>query len=194
LTLPKNLPLRLPAQVVEKRPDIGMAASDLHAASADVGVTIAARLPNLTLTRDAGRAPERSRSCSCRERASTRWRDRSLSRFSRGRLCRTVNGPPKPGSRKRRRAIETLLAAFQNVVDSLRALRADTRTLREARLAEAAARRFFEQTRAQREYGGVSQISVMIAQQSYYSASLIRVQAEGDRRADAVAFFMAIGG
>lgn len=87
-----------------------------------------------------------------------------------------------------------VVEAFQNVADCLRALQTGVRSVRDARLAEDAARRFFEQTRAQRKFGAVSQLSVVIAQQSYLNASLARVRAEADRLSDAAGFFMAIGG
>jgi len=54
LMLPKDIPVRLPAQLVAKRPDIRQAAADVHGASADVGVAVAARLPDVTLTAGAG--------------------------------------------------------------------------------------------------------------------------------------------
>ncbi|MBC7042102.1 histidine kinase, partial [Salmonella enterica subsp. enterica serovar Enteritidis] len=46
LALPRNLPISLPAALVAQRPDIRAAQANLHAASALVGVAIAARLPN----------------------------------------------------------------------------------------------------------------------------------------------------
>jgi NodT family efflux transporter outer membrane factor (OMF) lipoprotein len=49
LTLPQTLPLSLPAQLVEHRPDVRIAEAELHAASAQVGVAVAARWPNLQI-------------------------------------------------------------------------------------------------------------------------------------------------
>ncbi|MFY9655336.1 MAG: efflux transporter outer membrane subunit, partial [Methylocystis sp.] len=48
--LPRELPLSLPAQLVGQRPDIRAAEANVHSASAQVGVALAARLPNITLT------------------------------------------------------------------------------------------------------------------------------------------------
>src|SRR4029079_8395463 len=53
LTLPTDLPLSLPSALVEQRPDVLQAQSNLHAASAQVGVATAARLPNITLSANA---------------------------------------------------------------------------------------------------------------------------------------------
>ena len=50
LSLPQELPVSLPARLVEQRPDMRMAEAELHSASAEIGVAIANRLPQITLT------------------------------------------------------------------------------------------------------------------------------------------------
>src|SRR4029077_8115870 len=52
--LPRDLPVSLPSQLVEQRPDVRAAEANLQAASAQIGVAIANRLPNITLSGDAG--------------------------------------------------------------------------------------------------------------------------------------------
>ncbi|MGH8257642.1 MAG: efflux transporter outer membrane subunit, partial [Steroidobacteraceae bacterium] len=54
LQLPQQLPVSLPAQLVTQRPDVLQAEANLHVASAQVGVAIANRLPNVQLTADIG--------------------------------------------------------------------------------------------------------------------------------------------
>ena len=54
LQLPQELPVSLPSQLVEQRPDVRQAEENLHAACAQIGIAVANRLPNLTLTADAG--------------------------------------------------------------------------------------------------------------------------------------------
>ena len=54
LTLPTELPLGLPSQLVTRRPDVRAAEAQLHAATADVGVATANLLPQLTLTGNIG--------------------------------------------------------------------------------------------------------------------------------------------
>ena len=56
LTLPDQLPLSLPAQLVEQRPDVRIAEEQLHAASAQVGVGDGRRLPNIEIEAVAGSA------------------------------------------------------------------------------------------------------------------------------------------
>ena len=52
--LPRKLPLSLPADLVRQRPDVRVAEANLHAANAQIGVAIANRLPQITLTGNAG--------------------------------------------------------------------------------------------------------------------------------------------
>ena len=54
LQLPQELPISLPSQLVEQRPDVRQAEENMHAASAQIGIATANRLPNFTLTADAG--------------------------------------------------------------------------------------------------------------------------------------------
>src|SRR5262249_8367732 len=54
LRLPTELPLSVPAQLVEQRPDVRSAEELLHTASANIGVAIANMLPNLTISGNRG--------------------------------------------------------------------------------------------------------------------------------------------
>src|SRR3546814_16769056 len=50
LTLPQAIPLSLPSQLAQQRPDIRAAEAQLHQASANVGVATANLYPNLTIS------------------------------------------------------------------------------------------------------------------------------------------------
>jgi outer membrane protein TolC len=52
--LPTELPVSLPSQLIEQRPDVRAAEEQLHAASAQIGVTIANLLPNFTINGNIG--------------------------------------------------------------------------------------------------------------------------------------------
>jgi NodT family efflux transporter outer membrane factor (OMF) lipoprotein len=54
MRLPRDLPVSLSSQIVEQRPDVRAAEANLHAAMAAVGVAIANRLPQFTLSGNAG--------------------------------------------------------------------------------------------------------------------------------------------
>jgi outer membrane protein TolC len=88
----------------------------------------------------------------------------------------------------------TVIAAFQNVADALRALQADARAMRAAVHAEETAKASLDVVRSQVDAGQVNQLAVLNAQQTYLTASVIRVQTEANRLADTAALFMALGG
>ena len=50
LQLPQELPVSLPSQLVEQRPDVRQAEENLHSASAQIGIAVANRLPSFALT------------------------------------------------------------------------------------------------------------------------------------------------
>ena len=54
LHLPVDLPVSLPSQMVEQRPDVRAAEEQLHSASAQVGVATADLLPNFTISANGG--------------------------------------------------------------------------------------------------------------------------------------------
>ena len=54
LVLPVDLPLGVPSQLIERRPDVRAAEAQLHAATAQVGVAIANLLPQFTITGNVG--------------------------------------------------------------------------------------------------------------------------------------------
>jgi NodT family efflux transporter outer membrane factor (OMF) lipoprotein len=195
LTLPRNLPLTVPGKFVEQRPDIRAAAANWHAASAQVGVALAARLPNVTLSGNGG---------------SSAFRFAQL--FTEGTgfytIAATATQTVFDGMTlyNRQRAAEagltqaeaqyraTVIAAFQNVADSLRALQADARSIRAAIAAERAAQASLDIVQEQLKLGQVNQLAVLNAQQAYLNASVSRVQAQAGRLADTAALFMALGG
>ena len=192
---PRRLPLSLPADLIRQRPDIRAAEANLHAMNAQVGVAIANRLPQITLTANAGSTAD------------------SVARlFGPGTLFWTIAGNATQtvfdaGNRyyKQRSAEEAtaqaaaqyrgvVLVAFQNVADVLRALQADTRAVAAATAAEQSAQRSIDLVRRQVEQGQVSSPVLLNAQNAYLQTSLARVQAQAARLADIVALYQALGG
>src|SRR5262249_31254425 len=126
LQLPQELPVGLPATLVAHRPDVRVAEAQLHAASAQIGVAIANRLPQSTLTAAAGGSST----------ALTQMFANGNPFWS---LVGNVLQPLFAGGtlRHRQRAAEaafaqaaaqyrsTVLSAFQNVADALYALQSD---------------------------------------------------------------------
>lgn len=194
-TQPPSIPLRLPAAVVEKRPDIRAAAADVHSAGAEIGVAIAARLPNVTITANAGAsAYQLAQLFTPGTGFYTLAGNIAQPLFEGMTLLNRQEAAEARLDEAKARYRSTVVDAFREVADTLRALQSDAKAAQQAQISEAAALRFYTQARMQKREGAASQLTVVIAEQSYLRAALSRVQADADRLSDAAAFFMAIGG
>lgn len=195
LQLPQDLPLSLPARLVEQRPDVRMADAQLHAACAQVGVAFAARLPNINITANGGSAS-----------------DQLHTLFGSGtgfwNVGAAVTAPLFDGStlKHRQRAAEaayrqaaeqyrsTVLSALQNVADSLHALQFDAAAMAAAARAEQAAAHSYAIAQKQHTLGDISMVALLNAEITYRQAELSLIQARAARYADTVALFQALGG
>lgn len=195
LKLPGTVPLSVPSTLVEQRPDIRAAEANLHAATAAVGIARANRLPNITLSANLGAsafhvaqlfAPGTGFYTLAANAAQPLFDGMTLLNKERSAVAALEQADAQYRS--------TVINAFQNVADALRSLQVDARAVETARKSEDAARRSLDIVRMQLKYGQVSQIAVFTAQRIYFSASLLRVQAEATRLADTAALFMALGG
>jgi NodT family efflux transporter outer membrane factor (OMF) lipoprotein len=195
LALPEQLPLSLPGQLVEHRPDVRIAEAQLHAASAEVGVAIAARLPNIEIDANAGSAALGL--APVFGSASNFWS-----------LAATLTQPVFQGGTllHRQRAAEaaydaaaaqyraTVVGAFQSTADVLHALWTDADGLNQAEAAEVASHRSLTIARSQLGLGDVSPLTVLAAEQTDRQAQIALVQARASRYADVAALFQALGG
>jgi NodT family efflux transporter outer membrane factor (OMF) lipoprotein len=195
ITLPQDLPASLPAKVVEQRPDVRQAEANLHSASALIGVAIANRLPNLTLTGSAGTsATDPSRFFTPGTGFWSIAASLTQPIFDGGTLLhkeRAARAAYDEAAAQYRGAVVT---AFQNVADTLRALQIDAEALKAAARAEHAAAASLAITRRQLELGAISYLALLNAQQTYQTARIALVQAQANRFADTAALFQALGG
>ncbi|MGA2551560.1 MAG: TolC family protein, partial [Burkholderiaceae bacterium] len=89
---------------------------------------------------------------------------------------------------------QTVLLAFENVADSLRALDTDAANLVSVADSEGFARKSLELTESQYHLGAVSFVALLTAQQQYATAHVNLVTAQANRYSDTVALFQALGG
>lgn len=195
LNLPHRLPISISSEFVQQRPDIRASEALLHAANAQVGVAIANMYPQLTIS------------------ASDGWTNTTLSHLvgPSNRIWSMAGGLLQPifnGGQltaKKRGAIagfelaaaqyrQTVLVAFQNVADTLRALENDAKTLHEQRESEIAAQQSYRIAQKQLKLGSVSYLYLLTAEQQYQQARIGRIQAEAARFNDTAALFQALGG
>jgi len=88
----------------------------------------------------------------------------------------------------------TVLQAFQNVADVLRALQDDARALEMQDRAVRIASESLELSRVQYQDGTITYLTLLNAQRAYEQARLSFVQAQAARLADTAALFQALGG
>lgn len=195
LQLPQELPVSLPSQLVEQRPDVRQAQESLHAASAQVGIAVANRLPNIVLTADIGSMALRSGQLFA---AATGFRDLGVNLtqpiFHGGALLHQERAARAMYVQAEEQYRSTVLTAFQNVADTLSALQHDADALKSAAAARQAAGVTVELTRRQCQAGYAGYLVLLNAQQVLEQAEITLVQAQTNRYADTVALFQALGG
>lgn len=195
LTLPETLPLSLPSEVVEQRPDVRAAEEQLRAATALIGVAKANRLPQFTINATAGGAASQF--------GQMFWDSGKF--FS---LAANIAQPIFDGGTllHRQRAAEegarqaaaqyksTVISAFQNVADTLHAIHADATALSVAVEAKQSASISLDLIRRQHAKGYVDRIALIGAEQGQRLAELNSTQAYAARLGDTAALFQALGG
>jgi NodT family efflux transporter outer membrane factor (OMF) lipoprotein len=194
-TLPAELPVSLPSDLVRERPDILAAEATAHAASANIGVTTAALFPSVTLSAGLGSATNSAANLLSAE----------------GRVWSVAAGATAPVFEggtlwfRRKAAIDdyhqtmalyrqTVLAAFEQVADTLRALDHDTSTLGAEEEAMATAKEALHLIEANYEAGLATYLDVLNADAQYHQAQISELQAVAARYQDTVALFVALGG
>jgi NodT family efflux transporter outer membrane factor (OMF) lipoprotein len=193
--LPANLPVSLPSKLVDQRPDVRAAEANMHSASAQVGVAIAARLPNIVLSANGGStAYNFAQSFAPGTGFYTVAASATAPIFDGFTLYNKQKAAEAALDQAEAQYRSTVITAFQNVADALRALQADARAAKVARRAEDTAKASLDIVQKQLNAGQVNQLSVLNAQQTYLTAAVVRVQTDANRLSDTAALFMALGG
>ena len=195
LELPLDLPVSLPSELARQRPDILEAEAMLHVASAQVGVATASLYPNITLGGNYGYTALQASELF--KPASAVWG------LSAGLVQPIFHGAALSAARRAALAAfdqaaanyrQTVLTAFANVADALRALEFDAQALAAVADSYDQARAAAELAQRQFDSGAASYLSLLSAQQQYQQAAVQLVQARADRFADTAALFQSLGG
>jgi len=195
LTLPRDLPVSLPSQVVQRRPDIQAAQAQLHAATAQVGVATAALLPQITLGAFAG--PQALTYQDMFKGSNETWG------VSFGLLQPIFHGGALRAQKRGAEAgvdqaladyRQTVLVAFANVSDALNALRFDAQTLQAQVESEQAAARSLDLAKAQFRIGAASYLQLLDATRSWHLARMGLIRARATSLSDTTALYAALGG
>jgi outer membrane protein TolC len=167
----------------------------LHAATAQVGVATANMFPSFTITGNYGWAGSIPHSVF--EPINKTWSIATQAAqplFRGGALLSARRAALAGLDQAYAQYQQTLLQAFQNAADALRALETDARTYRAAKSAEKSAYQNVMITSEQYRDGGVSYLTLLNAQQQYQQTRISSIQAQAQRYADTAALYQALGG
>jgi NodT family efflux transporter outer membrane factor (OMF) lipoprotein len=195
LHLPQELPVSLPSEIVGQRPDVRSAQAQLHQASANIGVAVANQLPQFSITGSVGSTV--ASGTKLFSAGSGVWSlAGSIAQpiFDAGALEHRKRAAVAAYDESAARYRGTVLTAFQDVANALRALEADAETLNQQVAAERSAQANLDLVQAQFRLGAVAYINLLTAQQTYQNTVLARVKAQAARYSDTTALFQALGG
>ena len=195
LTLPEVLPKTLPTLLVRQRPDILESEAELHIASANVGVATAALYPSFSLGGGYGVS-----------KASGGGVDGPFASFwniGANLTAPIFNGGSLRAARQSARDAfqaslsgyrQTVLNAFSQVADILRALEHDAEMLDSEEHALETSREALKLIQDNYAAGTANYLQVLTANSQFYQANISQVQAVAQRFQDTVALYLALGG
>ena len=195
LHLPQELPVSLPSALVSQRPDVRAAEAQLHEASANIGVAVANQLPQFSITGSLGSTvASGSKLFSAGSGVWSLAGAIAQPLFDAGALEHRKRAAVAAYDQSAAQYRGTVITAFQDVANVLRALEADAEALKQQVVAERSAQASLALVQAQYRLGAVAYINLLTAQQTYQNTVLTRVQAQAVRYSDSAALFQALGG
>ena len=191
MTLPQEIPLVVPSDLVRVRPDIGAAEAQLHAASAAEGIATADLYPQLTLS------AEVAESGLIGGPSTVAWSligGLTAPVFHGGALLANRRAAQDAYQATFAQYQQTVLAAFQQVADILHGLTNSAEEVRTQQQALASASAALRMTRLGYSAGNAGIVQVLDAQRLEQLAELSLVQARTRRYTLTVNLFLASGG
>jgi len=195
LKLPPQLPLSLPSKIIEQRPDVRAAEEQLRSANAEVGVAIAAMLPQFSIAGTyGGTATQFNQMFRSGGPFWTLVGDVSQPVFAGGTLLHTKRAADQALLQAAAQYQSTVITAYQNVADTLHAMLLDADALTAAAETERAAKVTLGLTHERMLDGYADSLTDLAAGTAYNQAVLNLVQAEATRFGDTAALYQALGG
>lgn len=195
LSLPKYLPISVPSSLLCHRPDILSSYALLHAANAQVGVAIANLYPQITISASYGwQANLLKNIFAAKDNSWIYGGGLTQPIFNAGSLQAKKRAAIAAYKQALAQYEQTILTAFQNVADVLRAIENDGNAYDAQVAAEAATRNTLHLTTEQYRLGSANYLAVLNAEVQYQQIVLNRIKAETSRYNDTAALFQALGG
>jgi NodT family efflux transporter outer membrane factor (OMF) lipoprotein len=190
-----EIPIGLPSQLLERRPDIAASERSMAAANAQIGVAVAAFYPNLTLSAEGGFESSTlkhlfdwpSRFWSVGPSVSETIFDAGLRRATVNQYIATYNGDVATYR-------QTVLTAFQQVEDDLAEVRILGDQIQQQRQAEQSAKKYVELEMARYDTGVDPYVNVVTAQTTLLSDQQSLTSLQIQQMTASVALIEALGG
>jgi NodT family efflux transporter outer membrane factor (OMF) lipoprotein len=195
LSLPTELPVSLPSELVRERPDILAAEAQMHAATAAIGVATARLYPSITLS--ASWTLESASMGTLFDSSGGLWSvaaDLTAPVFHGGALEAQRRAAENALAVQLAMYRQTVLQAFGQVADVLRALQHDAEAIAAQQYALETAQASLELTQESYAAGQASFLLVLEVQRLYQQARLGYARARSQRYLDSVQLFVAMGG
>jgi NodT family efflux transporter outer membrane factor (OMF) lipoprotein len=192
LTLPAQIPVELPSELVRRRPDILAAEADLHAATAAIGVQTAQLYPDVRL--NAAFAQTSLEPDKLFQYNFSGWNFGpavSAPLFNRGQLKARVKVAEAAAKVANARYQVTVLNAFTQVSDVLAALANDEAAVAAQDQARQVAEQDLKNTQFAYQKGGGALVDVTQSQRRLSETRQAYALAQGKRYADAVRLYVA---
>jgi NodT family efflux transporter outer membrane factor (OMF) lipoprotein len=195
LSLPSKLPLSLPSELVRQRPDILVAEAQLHGASANIGVARAAQFPSFTLNGSYGQnAISMNTLFGSNARFWSFGADITAPLFDGGTLSAKKQAAVDAYKQSLALYRQTVLAAFAQVADTVRALEHDAEIMQAESQYMEVSQESLHLAQINYRAGTINYLLVLAADIQYRQAKLGYLQAQAQRLQDTTAFFVALGG
>jgi NodT family efflux transporter outer membrane factor (OMF) lipoprotein len=192
---PADVPVGLPSELAERRPDIRRAEADLHAATAAIGIAKADFYPRIVLSGNAGfQAMQLSNLGSWASRTFAFGPSLSVPVFEGGRLQGQLQ---LRESRQQEAGIayqRTVLAAWHEVDNALSGYQADQRRHRSLEQAVTASQHALASAQAQYAQGTVDFLNVLTVQNALLNDQAALVQSTADVSLTLVSLYQSLGG
>ena len=194
-TLPKQLPVSLPAQLLTQRPDIAAAQAQIRSAGAQLGIAIANRLPNVQLSALPGEAVD-SMSKMFKPGMGNWMLAATVTQpiFQGGSLLHAQREAKANYEQAKEYYKAAIMSAVSDVADSLHAVELDGSTLLADQGGLDAATQALRIAEAQHRLGDNSQIDVAQARMAVAQDQISVAQDKVTRLSDTVGLFQALGG
>jgi NodT family efflux transporter outer membrane factor (OMF) lipoprotein len=189
---PAEVPVSLPSQLVHNRPDILMAEANLHAATAAVGVAVAAQYPDVRLS--AALTQEAIKPGDIFNADAAAWDvlgGLTAPIFHGGTLKAQRAAAEADARLSLARYEQTVLKAFVEVSDVLSDLGSDQQSLTSLELVNQAAVQGAQDAQNALRLGGGPMVDVVQAQRTLSRARRALVEAQGRRMSDLVSLYAA---